>query len=160
MLHDWLLITCFSFPLNAIAMRSLNFVFVGSISEFDAILFHTRNMDYGRIPLPKERKSHQRYVMFLMESPVHSTDFPFSKFSGYFNWTMTFRRDSDFTRPYGWIVPNSYGWHYPPDESYDIDWTYPDSGSGKELPAVRYSILSLWQLLCHTCHVTVMKVQN
>ena len=53
----------------------------------------------GRIPLPNQhrRKSNQHYVMFLMESPLND-GFHYEKFKNFFNWTMTFRRDSDFYR--------------------------------------------------------------
>ncbi len=38
--------------------------------------------------------------MFLMESPKH--DYSNHKvFANFFNWTMTYRNDSDFFRPYG-----------------------------------------------------------
>ena len=81
-----------------------NILLSESVTEFDAILFHIRDMNDGRILLPnqKRRKPNQRYVMFLMESPLND-NFPYEKFGKFFNWTMTFRRDSDFYRPYGWI---------------------------------------------------------
>ena len=48
-------------------------------------------------------KASQRYVHFIMESAqylymdIHTMD-------GFFNWTMTYRKDSDFYRPYGRLV--------------------------------------------------------
>ena len=33
---------------------------------------------------------------------------------------MTYRRDSDFYTPYGWIAPKDWEWHYPPVEP--INW--------------------------------------
>ena len=76
-----------------------NLFFPESVNEFDAILFHIRDMRDGRIPLPNQhrRKSNQHYVMFLMESPLND-GFHYEKFKNFFNWTMTFRRDSDFYR--------------------------------------------------------------
>jgi hypothetical protein len=97
-----------------------------SLSDFDAIVFHIRNMD-GRkraLPNPKERKSNQRYVMFLMESPLND-QFPYEKFKGFFNWTMTYRKDSDIQRPYGWAAPKSWPWHYAPALGTPINWNYP-----------------------------------
>ena len=45
----------------------------------------------------------QRYVHYIMESAQYLyTDI--SKMNNFFNWTMTYRRDSDFYRPYGRIV--------------------------------------------------------
>ena len=71
--------------------------------DFDAILFHQRSLDWKDIPARGNRAAHQRYVHFIMESAqylymdIHAMD-------GFFNWTMTYRRDSDFFRPYGRIV--------------------------------------------------------
>ena len=45
--------------------------------------------------------------MFLMESPLNSANFPYNHFGGVFNWTMTYRIDSDVRSPYGWITPIS-----------------------------------------------------
>ncbi len=44
--------------------------------------------------------SGQRYVMFLLESPITVGAKGHDKFDNFFNWTMTYRRDSDFCRPY------------------------------------------------------------
>jgi hypothetical protein len=90
-------------------------------------------MSAGKIalPNPKRRKSHQRYVMFLMESPMND-NFPYEKFQGFFNWTMTFRKDSDIHRPYGWAAPKSWPWHYAPALGAPITWNYPKR-SGKLL---------------------------
>ena len=71
-------------------------------STFDAILFHMRNMNQGKVPNQRLRDPNQRYVMFLMESPVHD-NFPYDKFKGFFNWTMTYRLDSTIPHPYGWF---------------------------------------------------------
>ena len=69
----------------------------------------------GQITLPNQyyRKSSQHYVMFLMEGPLNER-FPYEKYKNFFNWTMTYRRDSDFYTPYGWIAPKHWKWHYPP----------------------------------------------
>ena len=58
---------------------------LGSLSAFDAMLFHMRDMNDGRIPLPNKtkRKPNQRYIMFLMESPKND-GFPYKKFAKYF----------------------------------------------------------------------------
>merc|ERR1712027_221035 len=58
--------------------------------------------------LPDElhRSQSQRYVMFFMESPQHWRA-DFSRFNNFFNWTMTYRLDSDISIPYGWVLPKS-----------------------------------------------------
>ena len=65
------------------------------------------------------RNPKQYYVMFLEESPQMDSypamEFfsfdspPYKKLKGFFNWTMTYRRDSDFYTPYGWIIPKKLG---------------------------------------------------
>ena len=90
-------------------------------SDFDAIFFHIRNMEDGAISLPEDRKNKQVYLMFLMESPLND-NFPYERFQNYFNWTMTYRRDSDFYRPYGWVAPKNWTWHYPKD-SAEQNWS-------------------------------------
>ena len=48
-------------------------------------------------------KANQRYIHYIMESAQYLyTDI--STMNNFFNWTMTYRRDSDFYRPYGRIV--------------------------------------------------------
>ena len=82
----------------------------------------------GQITLPNQyhRKSSQHYVMFLMEGPLNER-FPYEKYKNFFNWTMTYRRDSDFYTPYGWIAPKYWEWHYPPVEP--VNWKqYMNSG--------------------------------
>ena len=101
--------------------------FPGSLSEFDAILFHIRDLQNGQIPLPnqRKRKPNQFYGMFLMESPQND-GFPYEKFKSFFNWTMTYRRDSNFHHPYGWVAPIDWKWHYPASRDLSLDWSkYP-----------------------------------
>ena len=77
-----------------------------SLADFDAILFHLRNMNSGRgVPDPNQmrRRPQQRYVSFLMESPQHD-DFQYDRFKNFFNWTMTYRLDSDIPHPYGRVI--------------------------------------------------------
>ena len=59
------------------------------MEDFDAVVFHIRDMENGKIALPnqKRRKPHQRYVMFLMESPLND-DFPYESFGNFFNWYL------------------------------------------------------------------------
>ncbi len=59
-----------------------------SIGNFDAIVFHIRDMNHGNISLPVVRKSGQRYIMFMNESPTYDEGFPFKAFTNFFNWTM------------------------------------------------------------------------
>lgn len=71
--------------------------FGSNLTKFDAIAFNGRNMK--PTDLPRVRSRHQKYIFFDMESadnyPVCS-----EKFEGFFNWTSTYRLDSDVPYPY------------------------------------------------------------
>jgi len=67
--------------------------------EADALMFHMRNVAQ-QTPYPKKRSPHQRYVFFLLEHPYHQWN-DLRPFNGFFNLTMTYRRDSDIFLPYG-----------------------------------------------------------
>lgn len=49
-------------------------------------------MGNGKAEIPNRnlRRPEQRYVMFLMESPLNDR-FPYDAFPNFFNWTMTYR---------------------------------------------------------------------
>ena len=64
----------------------------------DAILFHQRSFDFN--DLPKKRKPNQRYIHWIIESAQYLY-MDIHKLNGIFNWTMTYRQDSDFYLPYG-----------------------------------------------------------
>uniref|UniRef100_A0A4Y0BNJ9 Fucosyltransferase n=1 Tax=Anopheles funestus TaxID=62324 RepID=A0A4Y0BNJ9_ANOFN len=63
-----------------------------SVTDYDALVFHVATRWDG--PLPPVRTPHQLYVAALMESPAH-TKHTLSLDRDYFNWTMTYRLDSD-----------------------------------------------------------------
>nr|XP_053630708.1 alpha-(1,3)-fucosyltransferase C-like [Cherax quadricarinatus] len=68
------------------------------VEAFDAIIFHFRAME--PLQLPKIRSPHQRWVFWEVESASYVYQNP-SLYNGLFNWTMTYRRDSDIPYPYG-----------------------------------------------------------
>ena len=74
-----------------------------SIGDFDAIVINQRTIKWSDMPKQSERRPEQYYIMWAFESPTY----PFMdihKLNNYFNWTMTYRRDSDFPFPYGRVV--------------------------------------------------------
>ena len=75
-----------------------NRTYLKNIEDFDAILFHQRSFDFT--DLPKKRKPHQRYIHWIIESAQYLY-MDIHKLNGIFNWTMTYRQDSDFYLPYG-----------------------------------------------------------
>lgn len=69
--------------------------------ESDAVIFHARDMSV--IDMPPVRLPQQRWVFYCLESPPYS-DFPgLQHTQNMFNWTMTYRADSDIASPYGYI---------------------------------------------------------
>ncbi|XP_066953053.1 alpha-(1,3)-fucosyltransferase C-like [Macrobrachium rosenbergii] len=67
-----------------------------SPEEVDAVIWHVRSEDKS---LPPVRSPHTRYVFWSLESPPHMfTDLKL--FDNIFNWTFTYRLDSDFPNPY------------------------------------------------------------
>ncbi|XP_043914569.1 alpha-(1,3)-fucosyltransferase 7 [Protopterus annectens] len=69
-------------------------------TEADVVVFHHRELQNKRSSLPEEeRPSNQKWVWVSLESPSATSDV--KKFNGIFNWTMTYRQDSDIFMPYG-----------------------------------------------------------
>ncbi|XP_049869326.1 alpha-(1,3)-fucosyltransferase 7-like [Pectinophora gossypiella] len=87
-----------------------NCIFSGHDEDFqeaDAVVIHLQK---GVIPNVTTRNPKQRWIYLSDESP-HNT-FSLSRFvmtltklSGMFNWTMTYRSDSDVPVPYGRTIP-------------------------------------------------------
>eukprot|EP00934_Nitzschia_sp_Nitz4_P001515 Nitzschia sp. Nitz4//scaffold13_size275219//33021//34454//NITZ4_000842-RA/size275219-snap-gene-0.33-mRNA-1//-1//CDS//3329535918//1515//frame0 len=48
------------------------------------------------------RKPHHRFIFMIMEAPYYEI-MHFDQLNGFFNWTMTYKWDSDLPRPYGWF---------------------------------------------------------
>ena len=74
------------------------------VQDFDAILFHLRS--WRRRDVPKRRYHHQRYIFWSIESPAFRY-VNTNRMKQFFNWTMTYRWDSDVIQSYGWIEVNS-----------------------------------------------------
>lgn len=69
--------------------------------ESDAVIFHARDMSVT--DMPSIRLPHQRWVFYCLESPPYS-DFPGLQYTqNMFNWTMTYRLDSDIIATYGTV---------------------------------------------------------
>ena len=66
--------------------------------------------------LPKTRSSKQYYVFWVIETAAYPY-MNIHKLNNLFNWTMTFRKDSDIFLPYGNIVPIAD--HPPPGPDLD-----------------------------------------
>ena len=76
------------------------------LQRSDAVIFHARDLPSETVlkEVEKSKPSKQRWIYYLMESPHHAGRNP-ALFNGMFNWTMTYRVDSDFLAPYGYYAP-------------------------------------------------------
>nr|CAD7438979.1 unnamed protein product [Timema bartmani] len=112
-----------------------------NVEDFDAILFHLwlypskgdEIMDglivnTERYSIVYPRKPHQRYVLFLLEPPgTYLSDL--KDLPNFFNWTMTYRYDSDIYRPYGYFRPlNGSSKMVDPRET-SVQWKQPTMSS-------------------------------
>ena len=71
------------------------------LSESDLVIFHGRdlpNVDELR-KLSSKRTKNQAWIFFMHESPLYSY-FNETEYNGIFNWTATYRVDSDIMVPY------------------------------------------------------------
>lgn len=70
----------------------------------DAVIVHLRSK-WDKPPI--YRPSKQVWVFYLMESPAYSP-IKFKTLDRIFNWTMTYRLDSDIVQRYGEIIPRAF----------------------------------------------------
>ncbi|CAH1232980.1 FUT5 [Branchiostoma lanceolatum] len=81
-------------------------VFTGDreqVGNADALVFHYHDTPkvYSKAAMPLTRLPHQRWVWFAMECPIVTRLRDLVSYSGVFNWTMTYRNDSDVLTAYG-----------------------------------------------------------
>ncbi len=78
------------------------------LESYDAIvvLFNGELLDEMELPEFEMRNPKQRFV-FLTQNPppAFPPNYNITQFETFFNWTMTYRRDSDIQFPYGRIIP-------------------------------------------------------
>ena len=78
--------------------------FLPSFDQFDAIIMHEH--DLNRDTIPNVRNPDQIYVFVANEAPLHRaarTAGNFSRLNGIFNFSISYRMDSDIWSPYGHI---------------------------------------------------------
>ena len=74
-----------------------------SQSEFDAIIFLGQDLSKSKpsdMPDQELRRMTQRYIFYQTESPIN-WKFNYTKLDDLFNWTMSYKLDSDIHIPYG-----------------------------------------------------------
>lgn len=90
---------------------------LSSIEKFDAIVFHAPEYTpfvYGK---PWRRSPHQAYIFYGLESPVYWFKNINDNCNGFYNWTISYRRDSDIFSPYGDFVEKPTNYELPSIES-------------------------------------------
>lgn len=70
------------------------------------VVFHSRNINEQSFPTQKW--PHQRWLLFNLEPP-YLTGFLPQRYNNLFNWTMTYRQDSDFVFSYNQVSPRDAG---------------------------------------------------
>ncbi|XP_044173751.1 4-galactosyl-N-acetylglucosaminide 3-alpha-L-fucosyltransferase FUT5-like [Acropora millepora] len=90
-----------------------------------ALIFHGWDLPSETVlkEVEKRKPSKQRWIYFLMESPVINAGRNPALFNGMFNWTFTYRIESDFFVSYG---------HYGPLSPDEIDRKPKNYAEGKD----------------------------
>ena len=77
------------------------------LKAFDAVLISVHELWMSTLlPGNYKRPKHQRVVFFTQESPVNSKALDITKLGDVFNWTMTYKMDSDIPLLYGRVYPS------------------------------------------------------
>ena len=74
------------------------------LNTSDAVIFHANDFNERDLPDPRHRRPNQRFIFYNYETMVTASDMPmFTQTKNFYNWTMTYRRDSDIhdVRTYG-----------------------------------------------------------
>ncbi len=71
------------------------------VEDFDAVIFYDP-LWTNRSDVPAKRSSNQHYVFWTVEPPGLTNNLKkWNESSNFFNWTMSYRWDSDILNPYG-----------------------------------------------------------
>ncbi len=75
------------------------------LNEADGVVFNMPSIFYENFPQDPHRRPEQRYIFLSPEPPVLFGEHHIEKFNGLFNWTMSYRLDSDILYSYGQVEP-------------------------------------------------------
>ncbi|KAF2900911.1 hypothetical protein ILUMI_05316 [Ignelater luminosus] len=84
------------------------------LEEFDALLFHA-TYNKKRHGVPWIRLPHQFYIFMNIEAPSYICP-NLKQYASYFNWTMTYRFDSDIVRRHGFFFKGETNYKMPTKE--------------------------------------------
>lgn len=109
--------TCPSLPCHYTTDRN-------KLNVSDAVLFNVYDTDVDlevediKTQLPPYRFEHQRWVFFTVEPPtMRPVSKKIARLDGLFNWTMTYRRDSDIYAHFGKLLLT-------PNQTLPLDYDY------------------------------------
>lgn len=72
--------------------------YLDDVTDYDVVLFNPVGIRRNEINKPENRSNNQKYVFYSLEA---SANYPFtSEYNDYFNWTWTYKFDSDLVCPY------------------------------------------------------------
>lgn len=86
------------------------------VDQYDALIFYAPR---HQVPdcdeeIPKKRSPHQRYIYANSETPLRfyggKTQYILNNF---YNWTMSYRLDSDIPRRHGWVIEQKTNYKLP-----------------------------------------------
>lgn len=119
-------------PVSNCILTENKALFGGDLTQFDAVVFDESHFSKYWIPVP--RASSQLYIFTTIESPYNhpACDLVFDDF---FNWTFTYRLDSDLRWKY-FVVRNISGDIVAPAEN--VQWSQSE-------PTVRREIKAFWK---------------
>lgn len=76
------------------------------LEKYDAILVHMHELWQTKMPIFR-RQNHQRLVFVTQESPASMSSIDVTSMRNTFNWTMSYRFNSDIRLQYGRILPRT-----------------------------------------------------
>lgn len=82
------------------------------VDRFDAIVFHGARYSVTNDGIPERRNVDQKYIFYSLETYANTYIEMKTNFN-FYNWTMTFRRDSDIHSPYAVVVRKVTGYKIP-----------------------------------------------
>ena len=93
-------------PFSACPVNNCQITYDDSrVKEVDAVVFHLHKLSDADVGAVRElgRRPGQRWTFITDESPIHTKLF-LPRLNSLFNWSMTYRSDSDVPVPYGRTV--------------------------------------------------------
>ncbi|XP_065558166.1 alpha-(1,3)-fucosyltransferase 7-like isoform X2 [Artemia franciscana] len=123
-------------PFDACSVNNCEIIYASDnskLKDVDGVLFHLHRTA-GVESLPKYRTATQRWIFMTDENPFNtfllSKTYTMRDFNSIFNWSMTYRYDSDIPVPYGRVIP------LPEDENISLELPTDYTENKKKLVAI------------------------